>query len=306
MERLRKIHNMIKCFQSYKFLFLASFIILINCNSNREQSPIVAQVGTEVLTLDKVLNSYPPEFNITITEAQIRDYIQRWIDTQVLYQGALQQKVHQFPQVEERLKEIQKEIVVAMFLDMKVNKNIEVSESEIKAYYNEHQEEFIRPEETRHLWIMLIEEWRETNNIRRQLLRGEDAGVLAREHSHDPSSQNGGDLGFVVRSRLPKELGDVAFTLATERLSTPIKTNLGYYLVNVFEVRKKDEIQLFDEVYNLIRERLIVQKRNENYDQLLALLKESAHIQKRFDVLSRIIPQAKDSVSMKNESIDSQ
>lgn len=281
-----------------KLLIFLSVVSTFYCDSKKEQSPVVARVGSEVLTLDMLSNSIPSDLNIKFSEAQIKNYIQRWINSEVLYQEALRQKVHQRPLVAERLKNIQRELIIAIFWDMQVNDEIEVTESEIEVHYNEHHEEFIRPEETRHIWMFLVSKHSEANNIRRQLNRGADAKELATEHFLDPSSEIGGDLGFIYRIRLPKKVGDAAFTLAVGRSSLPIKTDLGYYVVKVVEVRKKDETQELEEVHDLIKERLLIQKRSEGYDQLLALLKESADIQKNFDLVTGLVAQRQDTASM--------
>jgi len=282
-------------------LIVCSFFAY-NCKNNKPQEPVIARVGTQTLTLNMVKNFIPNELNLDISEPQIQNYIERWINSQVLYQEALRQRIHKLPHVIQRLEEVQRELVVAMFLDMQMPDELVISDSEIETYYNEHKKEFIRPEETRHIMMILIDNQQKANRIRRRLLQKEDMAEIARENSLDPSSENGGDLGFIARNRLLQRIGDTAFNLSVGRISLPIWTDLGYHIIKVVEIREKDEIQELEEVHDRIKERLLVQKRNEGYDQLLATLKESASIQKNFKLWRDLTVQGlhSDTTTMEN------
>lgn len=66
---------------------------------------------------------------------------------------------------------------------------------------------------------------------------GEDFAELARRFSDDGSSANGGDLGFIRRSDVVREFGDVAFNLSPGGVSVPVKTAFGYHIIKVERVR---------------------------------------------------------------------
>ena len=66
---------------------------------------------------------------------------------------------------------------------------------------------------------------------------GEDFAELARRFSDDGSSQNGGDLGFIRRSDVVREFGNVAFNMSPGSVSAPVKTQYGYHLIKVERVR---------------------------------------------------------------------
>jgi peptidyl-prolyl cis-trans isomerase C len=285
-------------------VILGVWLMTSNCSNNHEQTPIVARVGPEVLTLDEMRETIPPGLETVISEAQLQNYIQRWIDSHVLYQEALRNQIHLLPHVAERLEEIQRELIIAKFLDIKINDGLYVTDQETEVYYNQNRDEFIRPEELRRIWVTVVGSRSEANTLRRRLQRGSDSEQIAKGYSLDPSSENGGDLGFIKRDRLPKAVGDQAFALAIGRISLPIATNSVYYLIKVIDIRKMGEQQELEEVNDRIRELLLVQKRNQEYDQLLASLKESANIQRNFDLVTELVDSQVDSEStVMNNSI---
>jgi peptidyl-prolyl cis-trans isomerase SurA len=66
---------------------------------------------------------------------------------------------------------------------------------------------------------------------------GEDFADLARRFSDDGTRENGGDLGFIRRSDVVREFGNVAFALRPGEVSPPIRTPFGYHLIKVERIR---------------------------------------------------------------------
>ena len=74
------------------------------------------------------------------------------------------------------------------------------------------------------------------NKIKDRIKKGEDFGVLAEKHSMDPGSKKkGGNLGWVKRGSLLKNFEEVTFTIKPKLISEPIKTEVGYHVLEVFE-----------------------------------------------------------------------
>jgi len=74
------------------------------------------------------------------------------------------------------------------------------------------------------------------NKIKDQIIKGEEFGVLAEKHSMDPGSKKkGGDLGWVKRGSLLKEFEETTFTIKPKTISSPIKTEVGYHILEVLE-----------------------------------------------------------------------
>jgi peptidyl-prolyl cis-trans isomerase SurA len=67
--------------------------------------------------------------------------------------------------------------------------------------------------------------------------KGEDFAELARRFSDDGTRANGGDLGFIRRSDVVREFGNVAFNLNPGSISAPVRTQYGWHLIKVERVR---------------------------------------------------------------------
>lgn len=68
---------------------------------------------------------------------------------------------------------------------------------------------------------------------------GADFAKLARENSGDPGSKaQGGDLGWITRgSGMPKPFEDAAFALQANQASVPVKTDFGWHVIKLEEVK---------------------------------------------------------------------
>jgi len=72
--------------------------------------------------------------------------------------------------------------------------------------------------------------------IKDQINSGAGFDSLAEKYSMDPGSKkNGGNLGWVKRGSLLKNFEAVAFTIKPKTISDPIKTEVGYHILEVFE-----------------------------------------------------------------------
>ena len=90
--------------------------------------------------------------------------------------------------------------------------------------------------------------------LRNRIIMGEDFAAVALAESDDPgSSAKGGDLGRFGRKEMVPEVEKVAFTLPIGEVSQPVKSQVGYHLVEVQERRTKDFVEARAEIDKRLR-----------------------------------------------------
>lgn len=138
-----------------------------------------------------------------------------------------------------------------------------VSVDEMKQYYEEHKEEYKQPEKVK-LQHILVSDKKTADRVYLLLKKGESFTKLAQKFSIDSSKKTGGELGYITRGRLPKELDEVAFKLDVGNISKPIKTSYGFHIIRV-EEKIPAKILPFKVKKDQIREEILKPRRNKAF-----------------------------------------
>jgi len=191
--------------------------------------------------------------------------------------------------------------------------NAEVSESEVKAFYNRNIERFKYPDKVRASHILIavnpseIEEVIKSEPGNANIAEGElkakvnaeiaareakaqelynkakndpaSFAKLAKENSQDPTSaEKGGELGFFAKEDMVPEFSKAAFGAKPNTVVGPVKTQFGYHIILVKD-RMAAGQEPYAKVQNSIRDFLTNQKQLEQIDKLVESLKKNAKIE---------------------------
>jgi foldase protein PrsA len=154
---------------------------------------------------------------------------------------------------------------------------INITESDVRSYYDQNKESFSTPEQVRASHI-LVETKAEADAIYTQLKNGADFAKLAKEKSIDPgSSVIGGDLGYFERGIMVPEFEDAAFSLKVGEISQPVQSDYGYHLILVTD-HKAEVVPTLESLTEQIKDTLASQKIYELSQSLINELRDKADI----------------------------
>ncbi len=143
------------------------------------------------------------------------------------------------------------------------------SEDEIRAYYDQHPNEFHSREEEVHVRQILVHDEALANDILQKLKSGASFEELSAQHSVAPNAKKGGDIGYVSRGELPKMFEDEIFALKPGAVSNVIKTDASFHIFKVDDRHGPGTIDL-NTATPLIRERLREDAVHARVDQLVS------------------------------------
>jgi parvulin-like peptidyl-prolyl isomerase len=127
--------------------------------------------------------------------------------------------------------------------------SVEVSEMEVKNYYQAHKEDFKKEPQRKLKYVKIpltpspadIKAVKDrTNEIYQMVMDGEDFAELAKEYSDCPSASKGGDLGFFGKGRMDLTFEKQAFSMKKGEVSKPFKTRFGWHIVKLNDIRYTD------------------------------------------------------------------
>jgi peptidyl-prolyl cis-trans isomerase SurA len=162
-----------------------------------------------------------------------------------------------------------------------------IGDDEVKKFYDEHQKEFVRPEQVVLAEIFLsttgktpeemaVIEHKAEDYLNR-LKKGEEFSEMAKRYSEGSTAKEGGPLGTFERGQLEKQLEDVTFTLNKGALTDVIQTKTGFEILKVVD-RYQSGLQPLEKVRREIENEIYMKKMQPTLREYLAQLREESYV----------------------------
>jgi len=161
---------------------------------------------------------------------------------------------------------------------------VAVDEAAVRAFYEASLDRFQTAEErrSRHILIAVNGDRDEESaaqlaaELADRLQAGEDFAALAGEYSDDPgSASDGGELGWAGRGVYVPEFEETLFGLEVAKVSAPVRTQFGFHLIELEELRSGSQ-QPFADVEAQLREELQRAEAEDGYYELAERLDDLA------------------------------
>jgi parvulin-like peptidyl-prolyl isomerase len=144
--------------------------------------------------------------------------------------------------------------------------NVKISDAEAQQYYDQNIDRY-KVAESRVVRHILVKTKDEADQIRSEIENGADFATLAKEKSQDPGSKDQGGKLTVSKGQTVAPFDKAAFSLDTNQLSEPVKTQYGYHLIQPLTDVKKGRVTPFTEVRTQIKSQLMQQKQGNVVSQ---------------------------------------
>ncbi len=174
----------------------------------------------------------------------------------------------------------------------KLQSQAQVSQQDLQAYYDQHREDFRVPEQVNVRQILIktplpgadgkvdqkgVDEARKkADDVLKQLKAGAKFEDLAKKYSEDPSSKDGGSVGWIKRGGFPvPEVDKAAFSLAKGGTSDVINAGYAFVILRV-EDKQDAHLKTLAEVKDQIEPTLKQQKAQQAADSEASALLSQA------------------------------
>jgi foldase protein PrsA len=157
--------------------------------------------------------------------------------------------------------ELREDVNYKLLLEGIATKDIVVSDDEIKAYMNEHIDEFKNTVQL-HLEQIEVGNMKEALIVLDLLNKGEDFEKVAKDTSTDTATaSDGGDLGWVEEDDpfVPAPIMQAVKALKISEISGPIAVDGKYYIIHLLD-RKENSKGTPEEIKAGLRKQLALQK----------------------------------------------
>lgn len=181
------------------------------------------------LIVKELIRQETAKLNITVTEADIDAEIERHAKTNDLTAEELEQMFSIYYGISG--KAFRDEMAQQLKLRLILADHINVTDEQVRQYYDEHLDEYKDPEQVRASHIIVDTE-EEALEIIAQLKNGADFAELAKERSGDGAAAIGGDLGYFTYDEMTESFSEVVFAMEVGTFTeVPVKTEFGYHVI---------------------------------------------------------------------------
>lgn len=230
----------------------------------------------DYLTTTEVLYLEGEKEGIKVTEDEIdKEYENIMLSINQTFSITEDDIINKLKIPEKDIKEsIKKELIASEY----IAKASEVSEEDVKKYYEEHKEDFLTVKASHILFETTDENGEKLSeekikevknkaqNILEQAKSGVDFSYLAKTYSDDTSAQNGGDLGFFMKGQMVEPFEKAAYGLKVGEITTDlVETDYGYHIIKKTDEKYED----FDTVKEELAYTLEYEKQHEKLDELI-------------------------------------
>lgn len=186
--------------------------------------------------------------------------------------------------------QIRNGILTQKVIQQEMGTRIIIGNDEAQKYYDEHKQEFVRPEQVVLAEIFLSTEHktpeeiaaiqRKVEDYRNRISKGEDFFDIAGRYSEGSTAKRGGEIGSFKRGELSKQLEDATFGLEKGGLTEPIQTKTGFEILKVLDHFQAGQ-QPFEKVREEIMNKLYMEKMQPAMRNYLAQLREQSYVMVR-------------------------
>ena len=164
-----------------------------------------------------------------------------------------------------------------------------VTEDEVKKYYDEHPSNFEQPEMVRASHILLgtrdsatgtelpedkkQAKRKQMDDLLKRARGGEDFAKLAKEYSEDPGSKDQGGEYTFPRGKMVPPFESAAFSLNTNQISDIVTTQFGYHIIKLSEkipAQKVELAKVADDLKEQLKQRAVQEQLKDYMPKLIS------------------------------------
>jgi foldase protein PrsA len=146
--------------------------------------------------------------------------------------------------------------VIERKVQAKVYSGVKVTDKDIQKYYDQNKQDFTTPESRAIRQIVVATKGLASTLVGRAE-SGADFAALARKYSQDQQTATAGGKVVVEKGQLPPAADEAAFSLATGKISEPIKTSTGFQILQPIAAIKPASVTPLSEIAPGLRLQLV-------------------------------------------------
>lgn len=258
-----------------------------------DETPVLARVGGEVLTLESAIENIPEVVLHQDTVTAIKNYQTKWVEQKILEREAERIGLDNNRDILQKMERLRSQLMQSTLRDAVLsqhNDQLQVSREEAQNYYQANRERFILEERYVRFRHMTTRTRVEADNAKRDLMSGQSWQDVANRYSINPEHQIRQAEKFVPVSMTGIEVPAMNRFLQAIGITeiSPTQVHGGYFhFVQLMEDRPEGDHPDLDWLIDQIVEWLYLEKAQRlinSYERNLYLQAEANNEIEKLDV----------------------
>jgi foldase protein PrsA len=251
-----------------------------------------AKTYLEDLITEEILLQKAKEYNLVPDASKMDEEVQKELDNikknyfdndQKKFDEGIVQYGYTLDTLKDQIKEqitTQKDQVAASRAYQYILKDINVTDDEIKNYYEQNKETAFTEGAGAELSHILVPTEEQAKEIRRKISEGAAFEDMAKQFGTDGTKDDGGKLGFYPydTTQLDADFMAGAKTLKEGEVSQPVKTQFGFHLIKATNITADKKVTPIEEVKDQIKSSLLQEKQNTEFTSKLEQWKKELKV----------------------------
>ncbi len=254
----------------------------VQAAENPSVDTVLATVDGTKITLGNVIalrERLPQQYKQLPDDVLLKGIIDQLIQQTVLMNAM---KANMDKKTKIGLENQERAFLAAEFLDRMSAR--EIPDKDLRAAYAAKYDSAI-PEQEYNASHILVKTKAEAEDIIKQLKNGADFATLAKEKSTGPSGKRGGELGWFSKGMMVKPFETAVLNMGVGEISGPVKTQFGWHVIKLNEIRNKKQPTFEEE-----RDTLAAELRQKAVDAEIARLTKAAKVtREKVDIDPKVI-----------------
>jgi len=208
------------------------------------------------LTVGALYEAKAKSEGITATDAEVKAETARSRKIYGKTTAAQNKQMKKEAMTQTELEEQAKLRVMEQKVQQREYAQIKVTDADVRRYYQEHLGDYSSPE-TRVVRQLLVHSKTRAQKLRDQARRNGNFAALAKKYSVDKPTGAAGGRVEIRKGLTQRDFDRVAFSLDTGKVSDPIKTQYGWYILQPVGSVKPASSVPYSKVASTIREHLL-------------------------------------------------
>jgi peptidyl-prolyl cis-trans isomerase C len=238
--------------------------------------------------VENKISDMPPPYREFLRQPETMSaFIDQIVNEELIYAAAKKKGIDKDADYIKSVEDFKRRELITRLLKKDLSAMPQLTEKDVKAYYDSHKSELIDVTAVRMSQIVVKTE-ADAKNVYARLQKGEAFNKVASEVSVDKATaKSGGDVGFVPAGQINPEIGKVLSTLKKGQVgASPVPMKDGLHIVALTDFKGTQLV--YNKIKGELAKQLMATKQKETIDKYIEGLKKDHKVELKKENYTKI------------------